>query len=398
MKTKNYFLVLVTVLLLMITQQSCKKDNQNQQKKEQPDISVVDISQELGWDYWVVGKKDYYFLKINNSVPEVMSFHSSEANKDYTIFYNENGGLDKVVVDDYIFIFRNFNGNKVDIGIVYPDGNTELLRGVETSHNWDGDTFKQGENSDAWSDVIRVAARVASGVPCALSVAATVASGGSLAPVAIWTCGNFLLDLTADVMEHDFQVHNGFTEFADAYSTFSFIKDCSTPDPLQCASGIASKSLHSWADHVAYLETHHDKVQNIITNLGGDGNNPSPEVDGFRFTGKKYSETDNLEQAVMDEFGNNYRIADFNDLITYAQNNDIEAWADKIGLKDEIKSLMVTYNGAHFWEGSRHYFLSRHDHNPPGSYLVHADIDNHFIDLGSWYGLNMPILCKKINK
>ncbi|MCK4736013.1 MAG: hypothetical protein KAT65_26395, partial [Methanophagales archaeon] len=48
-----------------------------------------------------------------------------------------------------------------------------------------------------------------------------------------------------------------------------------------------------------------------------------------------------------------------------------------------------------FWSGRRHYFMTRHDHNCPGSFLVHDDIENHFIDLGSWYNLEMHVLCIK---
>jgi hypothetical protein len=38
--------------------------------------------------------------------------------------------------------------------------------------------------------------------------------------------------------------------------------------------------------------------------------------------------------------------------------------------------------------------MERHDHAVPSGWLVHDNINNHFLDLGSWYGLRMRVLAR----
>ena len=128
-----------------------------------------------------------------------------------------------------------------------------------------------------------------------------------------------------------------------------------------------------------------NEIESITFQNGGVG------YENWALTTNTYSETDDLEQAVLNEFGPNWRIADWNDLLTIS--NDIDNWANAIGMEVIEDNYIVTRNGNHFWSGNRHFFITRFDHNVPGYYLVHDDIDNGFLCLGSWYGLDMPILC-----
>lgn len=231
-------------------------------KPELPDINVVDISDESNWDYWVVGKKDYYYINTFRSIPEAVLFHSSEANKDYSIFFTNNGLLDKVVVDGYIFVFNNFNGSQVDIGVINPDGKIIVLRDVDTGYDWDSLTLKSISDVAGWSDVIRWTGRVVAGVPCAFSAVAAISSGGIATPIALWTCGNYILSLSADIAENELDIQNGFTDFVDTYSMTSTGVSCSNPaDYLSCVSGVASGAFSTWADHQEELENRNDDVQ-----------------------------------------------------------------------------------------------------------------------------------------
>jgi len=119
----------------------------------------------------------------------------------------------------------------------------------------------------------------------------------------------------------------------------------------------------------------------------------------WRATTQYYSETANLDSIVTSLFGPGYRLADWNDLVAYSQIHDIVAWADSIGMLNGYPNgFLVTCNGDHFWNGgNRHYWIDRHDHVVPPGWLVHADIDNHFIDLGSWYDMWLRILCIRVN-
>lgn len=182
----KYLLIFSLILV------GCKKKDI---KPDLPDISIVDVSQESDWDYWIVGKNDYYYLKTENSLPKSVLFHSSEANKDYSIFFTEDGMPDKVAVDDYIFILSNYNGSKVDVGIVYPNGEIEILRDLETNYDWSNLTLKNAKSIEDWSDVIRWTGRAVGAVPCILSIVAATNSAGLLAPLALWSCGNYVLKL-----------------------------------------------------------------------------------------------------------------------------------------------------------------------------------------------------------
>jgi len=254
---KSIIFLLFIVTTMVIT--SCKKDEKS--KPDVPDISVIDISGESEWDYCVLGTHDYYFIKTNGSVPEAVLFHSSEANKDYSVFFSYDGYLDKVVVDNYIFSFKNPNGNKIDIGVIYPNGDIEILREVEMEYDWDNYTLKSAKSIEAWSDVIRWTGRIVAGVPCGISAAVAISSGGIATPIALWACGNYILSLSADITENEFEVHDGFIEFVGVYGNAQTAISCSSGELVDCSSGAISYAFSEWADHQEEIENMDDVVQ-----------------------------------------------------------------------------------------------------------------------------------------
>lgn len=110
----------------------------------------------------------------------------------------------------------------------------------------------------------------------------------------------------------------------------------------------------------------------------------------FRITSGKYNEKEDLDQMIMKEFGNQYRLADWNDIQPFSEN--IEEWADSVGLAEgEENSLLISNEGYRIWLG-RQYYISRFDHNKPEHFLAFGSIDDNFVCLGSWFGLNMHVL------
>ena len=114
----------------------------------------------------------------------------------------------------------------------------------------------------------------------------------------------------------------------------------------------------------------------------------------WKTTADSYPETANLDSIVTSLFGNHYRIADWHDLIVYSSTHSIEAWADSIGMKKGDKNgFHVTCGGQRQWGWfDRYYFIERHEHDVPNDWLAYDNIDNHYIDLGSWK-LSLRILC-----
>lgn len=111
----------------------------------------------------------------------------------------------------------------------------------------------------------------------------------------------------------------------------------------------------------------------------------------FRMTGGRYSDRDNIHRAVTHEFGNAYRVADWNDLAPY--NDRLMLFFAITGMQTgEENSLWVTMNGSRDWNGRRRYFISRFDGNKPDDYLAHDAKANNTLCLGSFYNRSYRVL------
>jgi hypothetical protein len=119
-------------------------------------------------------------------------------------------------------------------------------------------------------------------------------------------------------------------------------------------------------------------------------------IDTFVLTKGHYSETDDLQAMVQQEYGQSAQVADWEEIkhFFYGKNSDTIAHdLDKVGLKYNESALLYR-NGTRLWSGNRHYMLTRHDGKLPQNYLSHDHIENHTLDLSSWYEVELPILVK----
>ncbi len=135
-------------------------------------------------------------------------------------------------------------------------------------------------------------------------------------------------------------------------------------------------SMRAWHSYIR-------KRENIITGR-------TLSAGDFKITSGKYNENEDLDQIIINEFGDTYRIADWQDILTLSTN--IEEWADSIGLKEgEENSLLISNDGYKKWL-SRQFYISRFNHQKPRDYMAHGSINNDFVCLGSWFGLNNYVL------
>jgi len=103
-------------------------------------------------------------------------------------------------------------------------------------------------------------------------------------------------------------------------------------------------------------------------------------INNFAVSTETYSIYSDVEGIVDNLFGLDYRLADWNDIVGYYQEgNNMSLFTNMIPGR-----TMVSYNGEEFYSSDRHYFINISDHNTPSDFLVHAHIDDHLIDLGSW--------------
>ncbi|MGZ0016902.1 YfaP family protein [Yeosuana sp. AK3] len=273
---------IVLFLLMTFFVTNCSKDGRVEDPKllELPDVSVIDVNQDSSFDLWVLGKEDYFFIKANSSLtyPEKVLYHSFDLNRDFSIFFNSEGLVDKVVYNHTIFVFRNFNGNFVDLGVVYENGDVEIFREIETpNYNWEtGITSKNASTKntlDFRSELVRWTGHAIAGIPCALSVAAALPTGGVSLITSGITCGMFLNRLVGDIMETDFGIENNLEEFVTTYDIVNTSIGCLTLEPLECAHGVISLS-YDWIfedyEEIQNLNNEISLVEGVLENGYGD--------------------------------------------------------------------------------------------------------------------------------
>ncbi len=110
----------------------------------------------------------------------------------------------------------------------------------------------------------------------------------------------------------------------------------------------------------------------------------SIELSDFAVTQINHEYTTDWNQIVRDEFGQDYRVADWNDLKDfYKQGGDLLALFDNLGLTGYGTNVTIKYKGVKNYTADRGYYATRHEHNKPVGYLAHDNIDNYLISLGS---------------
>ncbi|MCG6912697.1 M23 family metallopeptidase [bacterium BMS3Abin03] len=138
-------------------------------------------------------------------------------------------------------------------------------------------------------------------------------------------------------------------------------------------------SMRSWHRYIR-------KREDIVTGH-------SLHASDFKISSGKYNEKEDLDQMIKKEFGDNYRLADWIDILTFSSN--IEEWADSLGLAEgEENSLLISNDGYRIWLG-RQYYISRFNYKKPKKFLAHDSINDDFVCLGSWFALNNHVLAVK---
>ncbi|MBC8486944.1 MAG: T9SS type A sorting domain-containing protein [Bacteroidetes bacterium] len=138
----------------------------------------------------------------------------------------------------------------------------------------------------------------------------------------------------------------------------------------------------------------------LTTSFGLSAQTVVPEnnfLDSFLRTSSNYPwDTPDFDEVCQQEFGNDFLIADWNNVVAFVDENGFEEFFNQTGMTYYQSNGWVTRDGQHLYSSNRHYFIERHDGNVPGGWLVHASIGSNTIDLGSWHN-SRPILCYNSN-
>jgi uncharacterized protein (TIGR02145 family) len=260
----------------------CKKEDQ--QPPDLKEVYIVDIASETDWDYWVIGTNgDNFLVKEENGKIAGIILYSGDGKQAYPVFFDENGRPDKVVVEDNIYLFRNYNGNLVDIAVMTSQGEAVVARKVETDFNWDNLYLKSARYDK--TEFLLMVGHVVKAIPCAVSVAGTFATAGAATPLTVglmaWTCGNMLNDLFVDAAkEADYT--NSLVDFSRKLQHItkpvSIAKEINTglsPDViLSILSSVAGDLIIDYAHKKESIEEiieQIDKTEELLISKGGDG-------------------------------------------------------------------------------------------------------------------------------
>ena len=120
------------------------------------------------------------------------------------------------------------------------------------------------------------------------------------------------------------------------------------------------------------------------------------ELSDFAITQSTHEYNTDWNQIIRDEFGDDYKVADWKDLEKFhEQGGDLLALFDQLGLTAIGSDVTIKYKGVKNYEADRGYYATRHEHNKPVGYLAHDNIDNYLISLGSWSGTRKIMAIKK---
>ena len=208
--------------------------------------------------------------------------------------------------------------------------------------------------------------------------------------------------------------YNWVTKARDVARDFNTLSDAGNQFPR----GIWSNGATMW---VADQDDNKIYAYNMPPGTGtvvGAGTEPAaPRGNGVSYAFQSF----HVISSALDEYGdhdtecksvlgNQYRLADWNDLTTWVSGGGSipELIAGLRLRKEGGPASIYPHDGAEIDgslpkvslngeerlnNGRRHFFISRHDHVLPGYFLAHAHIDNYHISLGSWYGEGGTTLC-----
>lgn len=131
-------------------------------------------------------------------------------------------------------------------------------------------------------------------------------------------------------------------------------------------------------------------IMNVSCSSGSKGDE-NKVCDRLTLTIEKYSDEENLNKIVKDEFEGQYIVADWTDL---EKISDLDEWISCMELENNQR-FMLAKDGNFGVGAKRQYFVAYFENGDvPSNWQVHAKLDDKLF-LGSWYGMNLPVLCKK---
>lgn len=220
-----------------------------------------------------------YKIGEGNRIQEIL-YKKDENSSAVLIEADENGLPAQVVVDDFIFLFSNYNAeeNTFDLGVVKDDKQIEILRGLDFD-NVDNITISDFINQNqtsrcksfTFNDAIKWGGYTASAVGCGFSIASAVGTGGLAIPLAALSCTAAVNNIAREfIAEEDTLLYNSSYAYSGAADLIG-LSSCFNHDYYSCtASAVAVFSdvyglfVDEAAETVEAADTEINQVKNIL--------------------------------------------------------------------------------------------------------------------------------------
>lgn len=250
MKTTN---ILICSLMLMVLT-SCDYFRDILGKEEEKSSFIADISAETDYNILAYSGEDdsYVAVRQSNGKPIEALVRTSAGADPYPVWFNSDGNVDKIVINGYILLFRNYTAVKFDVAVISPTGELTPFRDLPIPHqSYKSLRLKSGDIAgvtpgDALvmaGHAIGVASCVSSIIMAVPAAAATlgVATPASMAMIALG-CGSTAIGLAAEWVG-DEEISSYLNLPLKTVKAFTTTINCAIGSKLSCFAGIAGLTL-----------------------------------------------------------------------------------------------------------------------------------------------------------
>lgn len=266
MKNIKYLLLIISLIY-----SGCSKEEEVS-KTDYPEFAIIDISEDTYFDFAVYSKNsdDYIYVKsndLNNEIPTSVLYYNSNANKKIAIFYNTEGSINKVIINEYILVFENFVDNKFDVGIISPDGEIEILRDVvlENDLNKKTSISNYSKKTSSWQvNLLKTVSVGVDFVPCAMAII-EAKSWNLSAFLSSFECGLSIGDILGEYLAEQGVSIDASPEFVEGFENIDefisvFLTSLSVSNcDWKCILGIMNDSFLK--DYIINLENRDEDIQ-----------------------------------------------------------------------------------------------------------------------------------------
>lgn len=257
-RTKNYAKILLIASIPLVF--GCGDDDENPKDfayngisaafTDNPEIPIVAIHE----DGDVIG------VLSNSSQTEVTGAVLMPASgPDLTVWLGDDGLPKTVSVNGFTILFEKWNGSEVDVAVISPNGEIEIIRGIEHGMGDQLSELSGLSKSTLQKSVdltllqsLRIAGLI---IQIGVCLAGLITTAGTLLPAIAIPCGLAILSVVALILDNTSLMNS-----SEAFGVLASIIGCSAQDAVACVSLMVSIASAAVAKAESDVESVNDEV------------------------------------------------------------------------------------------------------------------------------------------